>query len=95
MYSILLNFRNEITRQGLVKDMKQIGVGLLGFGTVGAGVVKGLQERRELLAQKIGADIVLRRIADLDIKSDRGVTVDPAILTTEASEVINDPAVDV
>ncbi|NLL84670.1 MAG: homoserine dehydrogenase [Lentisphaerae bacterium] len=75
--------------------MKQIGVGLLGFGTVGAGVVKGLQERRELLAQKIGADIVLRRIADLDIKSDRGVTVDPAILTTEASEVINDPAVDV
>ena len=75
--------------------MKQIGVGLLGFGTVGAGVVQGLTENRGLLAARLGVDIVLRRIGDLDITSDRGVKVDPAILTTDAREVIADPSVDI
>ncbi len=75
--------------------MKQIGVGLLGFGTVGAGVVQGLSENRELLAARLGVDIVLRRIGDLDITTDRGVKVDPAILTKDAREVINDPSVDI
>ena len=75
--------------------MKQIGVGLLGFGTVGAGVVDGLQKRRELLAQRIGADIVLRRIADVDLERDRGVTVDRALLTADARAVITAPSVDI
>ncbi|MEI8353350.1 MAG: homoserine dehydrogenase [Lentisphaerota bacterium] len=75
--------------------MKQMGVGLLGFGTVGAGVVDGLQRNRELLAHRIGADIVVRRIADVDLSRDRGVAVDPAILTTDARAVINDPSVDI
>jgi homoserine dehydrogenase len=75
--------------------MKQLGVGLLGFGTVGAGVVDGLQRNRELLAQRTGVDIVLRRIADVDLDRDRGVKVDRAILTKDARAVINDPAVDI
>ncbi len=75
--------------------MRQIGVGLLGFGTVGAGVVDGLQKNRELLAQRVGADIVVRRIADVDLERDRGVSVDRAILTTDARAVINDPSVDI
>ncbi len=75
--------------------MKQIGVGLLGFGTVGAGVVDGLQKRRELLAQRIGADIVLRRIADVDLERDRGVVVDRAILTADARAVVTDPSIDI
>ena len=75
--------------------MKQIGVGLLGFGTVGAGVVQGLTENRELIAARLGVDVVLRRIGDLDITTDRGVKVDPAILTRDAREVIADPSVDI
>ena len=75
--------------------MKQLGVGLLGFGTVGAGVVDGLQRNRELLAQRTGVDIVLRRIADVDLDRDRGVKVDRSILTKDARAVINDPAVDI
>jgi homoserine dehydrogenase len=75
--------------------MREIGVGLLGFGTVGAGVVQGLQENGDLIAHRLGLRLVLRKIADLDIKSDRGVTVDPALLTTDAEAVITDPSVDV
>jgi len=75
--------------------MKEIGLGLLGFGTVGVGVVRGLQENGELMASRLGVKLVLRRIADLDLESDRGVTVDRGILTTDAKAVIDDPDVDV
>lgn len=55
--------------------MKQIGVGILGFGTVGAGVADGLLKHRDIMAQRLGVDIVLRKIADLDITTDRGIAV--------------------
>jgi homoserine dehydrogenase len=75
--------------------MREVGIGLLGFGTVGAGVVEGLQRNGDLLARRLGARPVLRRIADLDIVSERGVEVDPALLTTDAGAVVRDPATDV
>lgn len=75
--------------------MKQIGIGLLGFGTVGAGVVEGLQRNGRLISQRLGHELVLRKIADLDLDTDRGVKVDPAIMTQDARSVVNDPAVDV
>ncbi len=74
--------------------MKQIGVGVLGFGTVGAGVVAGLQRNASLLTERLGVSPVVTRIADLDITSDRGVTVAPEIMTTDAAALIQDPAVD-
>lgn len=75
--------------------MREIGVGLLGFGTVGAGVVEGLQGNAELIAARLGARPVVRRIADVDLDKDRGVAVDRSILTRDAMAVIQDPAVDV
>ena len=73
--------------------MKEIGVGILGFGTVGAGVAEGLLRNRRLMAERLGVDIVLKRIADVDITTDRGVRVDPDILTTDAQAVIAAPDV--
>ena len=64
--------------------MKEVGVGILGFGTVGAGVADGLLRNRAVMAERLGVDIVLRKIADLDITTDRGVAVDQDILTTDA-----------
>ena len=75
--------------------MKQIGVGVLGFGTVGAGVAGGLLAHREVMAKRLGVDIVLKKIADLDITTDRGVKVDRSILTTDAAGVIADAGIDI
>lgn len=75
--------------------MTQIGIGILGFGTVGAGVAVGLINNRAPLAERTGIDIVLRKIADLDITTDRGVVVPPEVLTTDAMAVINDPSIDI
>lgn len=75
--------------------MKEIKIGLLGFGTVGSGVVKVLQDNNELIAQKLGARLVLKRIADLDITTDRGVQVPAGVLTTDAQAVLNDPEIQI
>ena len=75
--------------------MKEIGVGVLGFGTVGAGVVEILQRNGALLTERLGVQLVLRAVADLDITTDRGVTVDSSVLTTDAMGVIEDESVDV
>lgn len=75
--------------------MKEIGVGILGFGTVGAGVADGLIRNRETFAQRLGVDVVLKKIADLDIVKDRGVKIPEGILTTDASAVIADPSIQI
>ncbi len=78
-----------------MQKMKQIGVGILGFGTVGAGVADGLLKHRDVMAKRLGVDIVLRKIADLDITTDRGIQVPDGVLTTDAKGVLSDPEIDI
>ena len=75
--------------------MKEIGVGLLGFGTIGAGVVKLMGQNASLIEEKLGVRLRLRKVADLDITTDRGVSVEPGVLTRNADEVLNDPKISV
>ena len=75
--------------------MREIRVGLIGFGTVGAGVVKILQANSKLIEKRMGAKIVLKRIADIDLETDRGVKLRPGILTSKAEEVIGNPEIDI
>ncbi len=75
--------------------MKTINIGLVGFGTVGTGVVKLLKGQAPLLQRRLAARLRLKRIADLDLTKPRDVEVDPKILTTDAREIIEDPAIDI
>ena len=63
--------------------MSEIGVGILGFGTVGAGVADGLLKHRSVMAARLGVDIELKKIADLDITTDRGVAVPSGVLSRQ------------
>jgi homoserine dehydrogenase len=74
--------------------MKEIRIGILGFGTVGAGVVEGIQKNGGLMAERTGIMPVVAKIADLDITTDRGITVPEGVLTTDAMAVINDSTID-
>jgi len=78
-----------------VADMKEIKVGLIGFGTVGAGVGKILQKNSRLIEKRMGAKIILKRVADIDIKTDRGVKLKRGVLTRSAADVIEDPEIDI
>ncbi len=73
--------------------MKDIKVGLIGFGIIGTGVVKVFQKNAELMTKRLGARLSLVKIADLDITTDRGVTLDPSILTNDANEVLRNPEI--
>ncbi len=71
--------------------MKEIQVGLIGFGTVGAGVVKILQSNADVIEKRMGTKIVLKRVADVDTTRDRQVSLTPGTLTPDARQVTDDP----
>ena len=75
--------------------MKEIKVGLIGFGTVGSGVARILHKNSRLIEKHMGARLVLKRIADVDLRTDRGVKLKPGVLTPKAEDVINDPEIDI
>ena len=75
--------------------MERIQIGLIGFGTVGTGLVRILQQNAKLLEERLGLSIVLKRIADLDIVRDRGVKVNPAILSPRVADVLDDPEISI
>lgn len=69
--------------------MKEYKVGILGFGTVGAGVADCLLNNADVIAKRTGIRPVLAGIADLDITTDRGIRIPAGLLTTDASELIH------
>ena len=73
----------------------RIGVGIIGFGTVGVGTAKVLLDNAALVRRRVGVPVELVRIADIDVTRDRGLSLPPGVLTTDAKHVINDPAVDI
>ena len=75
--------------------MKEYGIAVLGFGTVGAGVVETLLQNGDLMAGRLGVRAVLKGVADLDVTTDRGVAVPDGILTTDAAALIARDDVDV
>ncbi|MBI2437755.1 MAG: homoserine dehydrogenase [Lentisphaerae bacterium] len=75
--------------------MKTVGIGLLGFGTVGTGVVLGLQNNQALLENRTGLKLELRRVADLDLERDRGVSLPEGVLTRDAEAVVASPEIDI
>ncbi len=75
--------------------MKTVKVGLIGFGTIGCGMVKILQDNQSQIQSRLGAVLELVKIADLDITTDRRVKVDAGMLTTDAKEVLDHPDIDI
>jgi homoserine dehydrogenase len=75
--------------------MKEIKVGLFGFGTIGTGVVKLLQKNGALITEKLGAKLTLKNIVDRNTTSDRSVQVGPGVLTANADQVLTDPEISI
>ncbi|MFH1397929.1 MAG: homoserine dehydrogenase [Candidatus Omnitrophota bacterium] len=75
--------------------MKKINVGIIGFGNVGSGVIRILQERSGLLSQKVGLGIQVKKICDKDILSKRNVNINKGLLTKNPLDIINNPQIDI
>jgi len=72
-----------------------IAVGMVGFGTVGAGVAKILLNNAALIRRRVGVPVELVRVADLDTTRDRGVLLPPGVLTADLRQVLDDPSIDI
>ena len=75
--------------------MQEIRVGLIGFGTIGTGVAKILKNNQEVIEKRLGASVNLVKIADLDVKTDRGIDIEEDVLTTSVEEVTDNPDIDI
>lgn len=74
---------------------ESISVGIIGLGTVGTGTVRILLNNNDIIQERTGLDIRLKRIADLDIKRDRGISISEGILTTDANDILEDRDIDI
>ncbi len=77
---------------------RQIGIGLAGLGTVGAGVYKHLAQNRALLAERLGLELVVQRVVARDLTKPRLGLVEPPpaeLMTQHWQELIDDPRVEI
>ncbi|MDR2368125.1 MAG: homoserine dehydrogenase [Deltaproteobacteria bacterium] len=70
-------------------------VGLLGFGNVGSGVAKLIKTEGGLIADKLGWPLKLAKCLVRDLNAARGFEPEPGLLTTDPSEVVGNPEVQV
>src|SRR5213596_1998867 len=76
--------------------MKQkIHVGIIGLGTVGSGAFRILRDNAELIRHRVGVPVEVTKIAVRDAARDRGVVIPAGVLTTNPSQVIDDPNIDI
>lgn len=72
-----------------------INLGLIGFGTVGTGTVKTLLQNQKLIDHRAGTEVRLKRIADLDTTTDRGVDLSGIEFSNSVEAIFDDPEIDI
>jgi homoserine dehydrogenase len=70
--------------------MKEIHVGLIGLGTVGCGLVKILEDNSEMLKERLGVPLRLKRVVDMDLESPRPVSLPHKVLSTKVEDILAD-----
>ena len=77
-----------------MKTQKTIRAALIGCGTVGGGVYKLLDRRKEELADKAGASLEISAVLVHNVNKKRE-GVDPSLLTDDFERIANDPSIDI
>ena len=72
--------------------MREIRIGIIGVGVVGSSVVKILKENQEIISDRIGARLVVKKGVVRDLSKDRGLDIP---LSDEIDSIIKDPEIDV
>jgi homoserine dehydrogenase len=79
-----------------VSGVNDVRIGVLGLGTVGAGVVKILQTRAAMLQERTGARLSVAAVADTDlIRPREGLDLSALPMTNDAARVLADPSIHV
>ncbi|WP_106391477.1 homoserine dehydrogenase [Enhygromyxa salina] len=73
--------------------MRSIHIGMLGLGNVGQGVLRILAENGAAIQDRIAAEPVIGRVLVRDLAKARELEVDPALLTLDPDDILEDPDV--
>lgn len=76
-----------------MNDEKTINIGLMGLGVVGSGVLRIIRAKARALAQQTDRDLRVKKILVRDREKTRGIDVESALLTTDPSEILDDPSI--
>ena len=71
-------------------EKKTIQVALLGLGTVGTGVYKVLQNQREEMLSKLGAEVEIKKILVRNLEKAAKKVEDDAVLTNRWEDIVHD-----
>jgi homoserine dehydrogenase len=71
-------------------SLREVGIGIAGFGTVGGGVLSILRRHAGDIEARLGARIRVRRVVLRDVDKVRPVDVDRALLSTRMADLVED-----
>ncbi|MEX1117457.1 MAG: homoserine dehydrogenase [Terrimicrobiaceae bacterium] len=74
---------------------RKVGIGLAGFGTVGAGVYKHLLGNADVIERRAGVVFDVRKIAVRDLDKPRDLPVPEGVLTGNLQDLLEDPEIQI
>jgi homoserine dehydrogenase len=78
-----------------VSVVREVGIGIAGFGTVGGGVLSILENHAREIEARLGARMVVRKVAVRDPAKERAVSLARGLVTTRLEDLLDDPKVEV
>ena len=75
--------------------MREVGIGIAGFGTVGGGVLSILRRHAGDIEARLGARIAVKKVALRDAAKTRMLEVPAGLLTTRVEDLLDDPSIEV
>lgn len=72
-----------------------IGIGLLGLGTIGTGVYKLLRDNGSQISQRVGNELVIKRVLERDQERALSLGVQSEKLAKNIEEILDDPEIQI
>ena len=76
-------------------ENRKVYIGIIGFGTVGVGVLKILKNIEKMIVEKIGGEIVIKKIVDKKLDRNWTIDFDKSILSDNVDDILNDPEIEI
>ena len=75
--------------------MKKVNIGILGLGTIGSGLYRLIMKNRDLIRNKSGIDINIKKASDLNPEKKDELNIDDGVFTTSSDDVVMDDEIDI